>query len=72
MAVVLRDSDAAVLRRLHDWMTQHLGKHQMPKRWYVVGEIPRTSRGKINRSAVAATCAGLPAANVRGAARERR
>ena len=71
VAVVLRDADPAVLRRLYDWMTQHLGKHQMPKRWYVVAEIPRTSRGKINRSAVAATCAGLAPVNVRGAARER-
>jgi acyl-CoA synthetase (AMP-forming)/AMP-acid ligase II len=59
IAVVLRDSDPATLRRLQDWMAQHLARHHMPKRWYIVGEIPRTARGKINRSAVAATCAGL-------------
>ena len=59
-----RWSCAAPIRRrcgrLHDWMAQHLAKHQMPKRWYVVDEIPRTSRGKVNRAAVAARCAEPP------------
>jgi acyl-CoA synthetase (AMP-forming)/AMP-acid ligase II len=59
VAVVLRDPSAATLGALRDWMALHLARHQMPRRWYVVDEIPRTSRGKVNRSAVAARCAGL-------------
>ncbi|MGH7787062.1 MAG: class I adenylate-forming enzyme family protein [Candidatus Binatia bacterium] len=70
LAVVLRQADEATLRRLHGWMGEHLAKHQMPKRWYVVDEIPRTSRGKINRAAVAARCAVQPAVDLRGLLRE--
>jgi acyl-CoA synthetase (AMP-forming)/AMP-acid ligase II len=69
LAVVLRDADAATLARLHDWMAQHLARHQMPRRCWVLDEIPRSARGKVNRAAVAARCAGLPAADVRGAGR---
>ncbi len=71
VALVLRAADAATLRRLHDWLAQHLARHQMPRRCYVVDEIPRTSRGKINRSAVAARCAGLSPVDLRGAPHER-
>jgi acyl-CoA synthetase (AMP-forming)/AMP-acid ligase II len=71
LAVVLRSTDAATLQRLYDWMAQHLARHQMPRRLYVVDEIPRTSRGKINRSEVAVRCAGLQAVDLRNARRER-
>jgi acyl-coenzyme A synthetase/AMP-(fatty) acid ligase len=57
--VVLRDPSEATLGALRDWMALHLARHQMPRRWYVVDEIPRTSRGKVNRSAVAERCSGL-------------
>jgi acyl-CoA synthetase (AMP-forming)/AMP-acid ligase II len=59
IAVVLRDPSEATLGALRDWMALHLARHQMPRRWYVVDEIPRTSRGKVNRSAVAERCSGL-------------
>ena len=39
---------------------QHLARHQMPVRWYLVDEIPRTSRGKINRDHIGRQCASLP------------
>jgi acyl-coenzyme A synthetase/AMP-(fatty) acid ligase len=51
-------------------MTQRLAKHQMPKSWYLVEEIPRTSRGKINRAAVAASCAALSAVDLRSLLRQ--
>jgi acyl-coenzyme A synthetase/AMP-(fatty) acid ligase len=57
IAVVLRDGSATKLGALREWMALHLARHQMPRRWYLVDEIPRTSRGKVNRSAVAARCA---------------
>jgi acyl-coenzyme A synthetase/AMP-(fatty) acid ligase len=39
----------------------HLAEPKMPSRWWVVDEIPRTSRGKINREAVKTACAEPPA-----------
>ena len=65
LAVVLENHDPATLRSLYDWLTRHLAKHQMPRRWYVVEEIPRTSRGKINRASVAAQCAGREPVDLR-------
>ncbi|MCX7627572.1 MAG: acyl--CoA ligase [Methylophilaceae bacterium] len=61
MAVVLSDRGDAQIRALHAWMKSHLAEHKMPVRWWVVEEIPRTSRGKINRDAVKAACLGLEA-----------
>ncbi len=70
IAVVLRSRKEQTMRALHQWMAQRLARHQMPKRWYVVEEIPRTSRGKVNRAAVAARCASLEAVDLRGLLRE--
>jgi len=56
IAVVLADQDPNTIRELYAWMKSHLADHKLPSRWWVVGEIPRTSRGKINRDAVRAAC----------------
>ena len=56
LAVVLKDASDAGFHQLHEWLARHLGKHQMPARWYVLDEMPRTSRGKINRAQVAQKC----------------
>jgi acyl-coenzyme A synthetase/AMP-(fatty) acid ligase len=40
-------------------MKAHLSESKMPMRWWLVEEIPRTSRGKINRDAVKAACQDL-------------
>jgi acyl-CoA synthetase (AMP-forming)/AMP-acid ligase II len=57
IAVALKQNDAATLRDLYLWGRQHLAAHQLPQRWYVLAEIPRTSRGKVNRSQIAEHCA---------------
>ena len=57
IAVVLNDSQDDTVRALHAWMLAHLAEHKMPTRWWVVSDIPRTSRGKINREAVRDACA---------------
>jgi len=57
VAVVLETRDEATLRELYAWTARHLARHQVPQRWYVVDEIPRTSRGKVSRPAVAERCA---------------
>ncbi|MFJ3473837.1 class I adenylate-forming enzyme family protein [Microbacterium maritypicum] len=41
---------AAELRR---WAKQHLAPASVPRRWYALPELPRTSGGKIRRAAVA-------------------
>jgi acyl-coenzyme A synthetase/AMP-(fatty) acid ligase len=61
MAVVLVDRKDETVRSLHAWMKSHLAEHKMPSRWWLIDEIPRTSRGKINRDAVKAACGKAPA-----------
>jgi acyl-CoA synthetase (AMP-forming)/AMP-acid ligase II len=56
VAVVLQPSSQDVLTRLRKWTAEHLALHQLPQRWYIVEQIPRTSRGKLNRSEVAEFC----------------
>jgi len=65
LAVVLKSGDDGTVRRLLAWARRHLAVHQMPRRWYVVDEIPRTSRGKVNRAQVAGRCAGLAPVDLR-------
>ncbi len=58
-AVVMQDTSEESMRKLYTWARQHLATYQMPMRWYCVDHIPRTSRGKLNRTDVASTCASL-------------
>jgi acyl-CoA synthetase (AMP-forming)/AMP-acid ligase II len=71
VAVVFDALSDETLRRLHQWCAQHLAVHQLPQRWYLLDETPRTSRGKVDREVVARRCAELPEARLprRGAAR---
>lgn len=65
IAVVLNSADDGTLRGLYDWTSRHLARHQMPQRWYVVDEIPRTSRGKVNRARVGEECAKREPVDIR-------
>lgn len=65
VAVVLRDTDERTVRSLYAWARRHLAPHQLPRRWYVLDTIPRTSGGKANRAAVAERCAALEPLEVR-------
>jgi acyl-CoA synthetase (AMP-forming)/AMP-acid ligase II len=56
MAVVLKDESSKSIRGLQQAIESHLAQHKQPVRWYLVKEIPRTSRGKINRDTVAKSC----------------
>jgi long-chain acyl-CoA synthetase len=66
VAVVMRNSEPATLRQRHEWTAQRLARHQMPRRR--ARQIPRTSRGKVNRAAVARA----PSSNRRYARRRAR
>jgi long-chain acyl-CoA synthetase len=65
IAVVLKGQNDETIRNLVHWLQRHLGKHQMPQRWYLLDEIPRTSRGKVNRSLVAQKCTPLEPVDTR-------
>ncbi len=59
IALVLKNTSNEILKELYNWTRQHLATHQIPERWYLVDEIPRSSRGKINRENVAERCTNL-------------
>jgi acyl-CoA synthetase (AMP-forming)/AMP-acid ligase II len=69
VAVSLKQRDDMTLRDLHQWAQQHLAAHQLPQRWYVLDEIPRTSRGKVNRAQIAGYCATQKPVDVASLAR---
>ena len=64
VAVVLADTTNATVLDLFDWTSDHLARHQVPQRWYVLDEIPRSSRGKVNRASVSERCASLTPVNL--------
>lgn len=70
IAVVLERASDETLVELQAWTAAHLAQHQLPRRWYVADEIPRSSRGKVNRAQVARVCAGLAPHRPRALARE--
>ncbi|HJT80958.1 MAG TPA: class I adenylate-forming enzyme family protein [Chthoniobacterales bacterium] len=60
IAVVLTDRQPDTMRKLLSWMKSHLADHKLPSRWWTMDEIPRTSRGKINRDIVREACQQQP------------
>lgn len=61
VAVCLVDDAKAEITDLKAWCRERLVKEKNPDRWYLVDEIPKTDRGKINRDTVAAVCLQLKA-----------
>lgn len=59
VAIVMKEKDDKTMLELYNWCKSHLAKYQMPARWYTLEDIPRTSRGKINRTNVAKLCSDL-------------
>jgi acyl-CoA synthetase (AMP-forming)/AMP-acid ligase II len=70
VAVVMSKRDDDSLRGLLRWVRTHLAVHQVPQRWYVLDEIPRTSRGKVSRTRVAELCLATSPLNVAALLRE--
>lgn len=58
VAVALRLGDAAEAtpQTLKRWCADYIRQECIPERWFVVGEIPKTDRGKINRDIVREAC----------------
>ena len=72
VALVMADASEDGLRDVYRYVAERLASHQMPARWYLVAEIPRTSRGKVNRSKVAQSCEGVIQIDWRKVLEERR
>lgn len=58
VAVVLTGPGAASTAGLRDWCRQHIRRECVPEKWYIVDDIPKTGRGKIDRRAVMKLYAG--------------
>ena len=67
IAVVLAGGDALPLTDLYAWTAQRLAAHKVPGQWFVLDALPRTARGKVNRSAVAELCSNRQAVSPRPA-----
>jgi len=72
IAIVMESATDSEMLRLYDWMSERLAKHKLPVRWYLIEEIPRTSRGKINRESVSEVCAALTPFKLRNLLKTRR
>jgi acyl-CoA synthetase (AMP-forming)/AMP-acid ligase II len=70
MAVALKNRSAESICELRNWMEAHLAQHKLPVRWYLLNEIPRTSRGKINREMVMQICMSKTPLNLQRILRE--
>jgi acyl-CoA synthetase (AMP-forming)/AMP-acid ligase II len=70
IALVLGQKDEDTIRELYRFMKSYLAKHQMPIRWHLLEEMPRTSRGKVNRSQVAETCSKIAPLNLKSILRQ--
>ena len=57
IALVLEKDDPATMKALHSWISDHLAGHKIPTTWFLLEEIPKTSRGKVKRGELADHCA---------------
>jgi len=56
-AVVFKENTAVPsVKQLKEWAQNYVSDYKVPKVWYQVKDIPKTSRGKINRLEVANYC----------------
>jgi acyl-CoA synthetase (AMP-forming)/AMP-acid ligase II len=56
VAIVPTDAAGFDLATVKIWVAERLVREKNPERWFVVDDIPKTDRGKINRDTVAAVC----------------
>ncbi|MBI1731542.1 MAG: acyl--CoA ligase [Gammaproteobacteria bacterium] len=56
VAVRLDAACSDTVESLRGWCRERVRREAVPERWFLVNEIPRTDRGKINREAVMRRC----------------
>lgn len=59
VAVSLNDNSDIDVRSLRRWCAERISREKVPVKWFILDEVPKTDRGKLNRSAVAAHCLAL-------------
>ena len=59
LALVVPNHNEEILREVYHWMVDRLSPYKMPSAWYLLDAIPKTSRGKTNRTSIAKLCAEL-------------
>jgi acyl-CoA synthetase (AMP-forming)/AMP-acid ligase II len=59
MAVVVDDPSLVQASQLRSWCAERIKRDCLPDKWFFVGEIPKTDRGKINRDSIMRACLGL-------------
>jgi oxalate---CoA ligase len=57
IAFVMSDARPESLANFRRWMESRLSRHKLPSIWYLLDHLPRTARGKIQRTAIAELCA---------------
>ena len=55
--VVLREGAQPDITALRDYLSQHVARWQVPERWSVIAEVPKTSVGKFDKKALRASYA---------------
>ncbi len=56
VAVKLDDQVELSAEDLRRWCIEHIRRECVPERWFIVDELPKTDRGKINRDTVREMC----------------
>jgi acyl-CoA synthetase (AMP-forming)/AMP-acid ligase II len=56
VAVRLRDGSGVDQAALRTWCLEKIRRESVPERWYIVDEIPKNDRGKIDRQKVRESC----------------
>ena len=59
-ALIIKENTKLLSDDIHKWICKYISDYKAPKVWYKVKEIPKTTRGKINREEVAKYCSNIP------------
>lgn len=47
------------MKQIKAWSAERLNSEKLPRKWFLLDEIPKTDRGKLNRNVVAEACAKM-------------
>ena len=56
VAIVANEGTGFEFQALKKWVKERLSKEKVPSKWFLLDEIPKTDRGKVNRFNVADLC----------------
>lgn len=56
VAIVVNEDSKLEFESLKNWIKERLSKEKVPSKWFLLNEIPKTDRGKVNRYNVAELC----------------